>query len=173
MAYASTGRRYARYILDLFSPARDTTLYPAAGTIGLTPIQIPFTLTIDRLMLVWTVAAGNCRMGLYNDNGDLPDGGALVVETGIVPIVAGKTEGAIASTQLQPGLYWLGLQADIAAVLGGATFTRASGSWGALGTLFGRQYLVGAGFGVFANPCPATAVLTTPPNGGVRVASIP
>jgi len=125
-------------------------------------------MTVDALVITINAANRNVRLGLYNDNGLLPDGGALVVESGAVATAVGKLECPIANTRLTPALYWLGTQNDNAAlqVVSNQTQSDATGA-----TPRGRRYV--QAFGAFTNPCPATVAENTPPIGKLRVLSIP
>jgi len=99
------------------------------------------------------VGAGNVRMGIYADNGNTPDGGALLSETAAgAPVAMGKFEIALpANLQLQRGLYWLVINNNNAALeLCQAVAPQQSG-----GTLFGRR--AATAFGAMPNPCPASA----------------
>jgi hypothetical protein len=136
------------------------------------PIQISVTLTIDRIAVIWGgTTAGNARIALYRDNGDTPVGGALVVQSASIA-KAGTTrkqEFTIAATQLTPGLYWIAIQSDENT----SKFERIDLAYEAGGTLTGYYYTLG-GYGVFTNPCPASAATAAIcPGGYVRVASIP
>ena len=121
----------------------------------LVPINIPVSFTVDRLLYLVNVQAGNVRLGLYADNGDAPDGGALIVETASLAMGVGgnKDEKVVAATMCAAGEYWLAIQGDNA---GGSMWQgRITISCG--GTLFTRQYDLAGGYGAFTNPCPVTA----------------
>lgn len=119
------------------------------------PLQIIRHVILEQIGIPIVTAAGNCRMALYTDNGDQPDGGDLLVETGSLALAVGKVESAI-SLELSEGLYWLAVNFDAAAVAGGQ-YIRPHTAWLQLGTLTGRTFNNGAGYGAFDNPCPVTA----------------
>lgn len=102
-----------------------------------TPYQATFRQTLDRIG--WCnldVAQGNVKLAIYEDNGDTPVGGALIVGSASIAVagIQRKQEATIADTQLDPGLYWLillalaGLQPNI---------MRPNSPVRAFGTLFG------------------------------------
>jgi len=146
------GRQYARFIHTLWMCSN--IYFPAINTLSLVPIQIPFRLTINRLGTVVNTNAGNLRMGIYTDNGGLPDGGALLTECGPAAVAnIGKFEIALpAPYQLQRGLYWIAQVNDDAAyrLLGSDLYQQQNG------TINGRS--VAHPFGALPNPCPVTAV---------------
>ncbi|GAJ06618.1 unnamed protein product, partial [marine sediment metagenome] len=79
------------------------------------PFKVEFTVTLDRIGWIQGTLAGNCRGGIYRDNGDTPVGGALIVDSGLLAVPAGaqrKKEIPIVSTRLTPGLYWVGATFD-------------------------------------------------------------
>lgn len=63
--------------------AAQTYSLSAAGRVWLFPIDLRFTANIDRLGVAW-VASQSCnfRLGLYEDAGDTPATGNLIVQTG-------------------------------------------------------------------------------------------
>jgi len=165
----ANGIQYKFYEWDIWNDF-SLTANNVINRIYYTPMQICHAMTIDRLIYVAQVAAGNARMAVYEDGGNLPDGGALVVESGSVAAVVGKNELTIDDTQLLPSLYWVALQND--AVTGTVTY-RTPCAKVAVGTLFGH-YLDGTAYGAFVDPCPVTSSpIAAVPSVGVRVASVP
>lgn len=159
------------YILMRVGPA--SSAFGTIGRVHLTPIDVPFTVTIDRIIyIVGGVSAGNVRLGLYGpctpvvgNPPDLPDTFPPVVESASVAQATNDYFQFVTvnNTQLQPGLYFPGVQGDN--VLG--TFTRVyDGS-----QLFARRY--DQAYGAFTNPCPATVTLDTVPLFMLRVKSVP
>lgn len=141
----------------------------STGYIGFVPMQVPFTMTLDRIGYVCGAApSGNARCAIYHDNGDMPDGGALIVETASVAMVARKNELTIADTQLTPGLYWLAYQGDDVPTIFGPHTSQCPG-----GTLFCRSADGGIGYGAFPDPAPATVDDTEVAWQFVRVKSVP
>jgi len=102
---------YARMLWGIF----DDAFYEAAIDplfLVVTPINIPFRLTVDRIGWVnGDTPAGSVKVGIYNDNGDTPAGGSLVVGSASIAQAGAsqKQEGTIADTVLTPGLYWLAI----------------------------------------------------------------
>jgi len=164
-----TQTHYARMIWDLLSQVSASATVRGPDLLYLVPFQISVRMTIDRAACtVWTVAAGNIRMGIYRDNGGLPDGGALLAEGGPQAAVASsKNEVVTPTIQLEPGLYWLALLNDDAL----CNFVCTERNTGTGGTLTARS--VAAAFGALPNPCPVTAEEWYAPVGYVRVASVP
>ena len=157
---------YAFYIRGIFTLGGIDN--PGVNVVRLTPIQIPYDMTVDRIVYCTTVA-GNVRVGIYADNGNQPDGGALLVESVSLPATANKSEYTIANTALTKGLYWLALNNDAAGLNFNTPFSRIAPG----GTLFHRSYnLV---YAAFTNPCPATVTLGIGSSaiGWIRVFSIP
>ena len=138
----------------------------AIGRANIAPIEVRWTVRIDGI--VYTVGgtqAGNIRVALYEDGpaGDIPDGGALVVESASVAqaATAGIQTVPVAVTTLQPGLYWFALMGSDAT----GTFIGFRDSAFALGRFFANS----VGYGVFDDPCPVTAGLTRRPECAVGV----
>jgi len=132
-----------------------------AATIYLVPIVIKERITISSLgMCVNTGASGgNAQLALYNSdptNGNLP--GTLIDKTGSLSTTSGgAVSGALgANQQIEPGIYWVGLNVDAtaggtlkyvaasntslytAAVIGNATLSSVIASSGS--TLSGVSY---------------------------------
>lgn len=169
-AAAAVHTHYARYIDEIFRMFAVAAAV-STGIVSLTPIQIPFGMTLDRLGFICVnVAAGNSRLGIYYDNGDLPDGGALIVETASVAVVVNqKNELIIADTSVPPGLYWLASQFDNVA----CNYYPHLADQCRGGTLQTRRY--NQAYGAFTDPCPATILLSGDfsPWQFTRVASVP
>jgi len=121
-----------------------------ADNVKLCPLAIPWTMTVDRICLPIRNSAGNIRCAIYRDNGGLPDGGALIVESASVAVAVNKLEVTIADTLLTPGLYWLAYNnsSDLVSV-------QTIGAIGVGGVLTTRSYALA--FGAFTDPCPVTA----------------
>jgi len=126
--------------------------------LSLLPFQAYRTITVSgmALAILGGAPAGNVRMGIYRDNGDQPDGGVLLGETGVgAPAAVGKFELALnAPVQLQQGLYWMAVLFSAVGLQCQAHSQRE----GRGGTLYAR--MVAHGFGALPNPCPVTAVWT-------------
>lgn len=160
---------YARTLKPKFTQFGTTTT--VQDVVKLCPLEIPFTVTIDRIGVIWdTPVAGNFRLAIYEDNGDTPAGGALSVESASVAKagINQAQELTVANTQLTLGLYWLAYNSDEAA----SVYIRVQPFEGLVGgTLITYQYALA--YGAFTDPCPAVASIVSIPFMYVRVASIP
>lgn len=163
---------YARYLTDVLSGFGATVIAVKwVGHVYLSPLQVPFAVTIDRLGYVANdVGVGdNVRMGIYADNGDTPAGGVLLAETASVASVYGKNELTISSLALQARLYWLAYQNQ-----NGNVWVYSAGlAAGWVGTLNWKHYDGFFPYGPFANPCPAAPTHQNGVTMFVRVASTP
>jgi hypothetical protein len=112
-------------------------------------------------------------VGIYRDNGDTPVGGAVVVQSAsIAKSGTNRTqEFTVATTSLQPGLYWIALVSDENTT----KFDRYGVSeFFTGGTFFAAYYDRGGGYGALTDPCPAITALTSMAlHAFVRVASVP
>lgn len=159
-----------------------TTVSQAFGTTGrvrLSPIHVRKRVTIDMLgYVIGDAANGNVRIGLYRRGiigwPDLPDTGALVVETGSLaqPGTNRVHWATVPDTQLAPGLYYPAVQCDD--VNGTFHWFSRTQSWhhNILGNvLIGHYY--DHPYGAFTNPCPATIQSSYAPVFLLRVMSVP
>lgn len=136
-------------------------LASTAGDINLAPIIIasPVTFKAAALRIATVAAAGNVSIVLYaNDpTSNKPIGAPLASVTGLSTATATVVSATFGATvTLQPGIYWLGTQADNATVVfsiqqnTGATGAVSVGSSSAAGVLLtasttGPQTLVATG----------------------------
>lgn len=163
---------YARYIWDVFG-WENRTITCSVNVVHLRPVQVGVTSTIDRLGFISRGnAAGNVKMGLYDDNGDTPVGGALLVPA-TAHALAGNTwqkhEVVLASSiQLTEGLYWIAWNHDTA----GDDFRAPDASVHLGGTLICRSFNL-AYANAFPDPCPAVVTYDELPTMFMRVASTP
>jgi len=154
----------------------DMALLPITGAtqnwVWLTPIVIPFTVTLDALVHhTEDPAAGNTYKGIYADNGLTPAGAALIVQAGpqAVGVTYRRVVDAIPDTRLTPGLYWM------AGIISDPTDVHAMRNMvGGIAPNLLRMYYYDRGaFGALIDPCPAVAEA----DGGfilsARVKSIP
>lgn len=137
--------------------------------INLAPIDIPWDMTIDRLIFFSSaVSAGNIRLGLYEEGGiaDDPAGGALVVETAAVASAGINViqQITIPNTALTRGQYYLAFQGD-------NTGLRVLATWDNTSAL-SYTAVNPAGWAAFPNPCPATAGYSRIHLAGIRVVSV-
>lgn len=136
----------------------------------LVPLIVPYLMTVDRIGWINTTpSAGNMRACLYMDNGDIPQGGALIVESASVasPGANRKMEVTIADTQLTPALYWIAMQTsawddEIANNIDDQSLG---------GTLQGYGFDIA--YAAFPDPCPVVAVEAFVWWAYVRVKSVP
>ncbi|MFQ6064234.1 MAG: hypothetical protein ACE5L6_02045 [Candidatus Bathyarchaeia archaeon] len=162
---------YQRYIFCVFGKGNLTSNVGAAGVLGLVPIQVQVPLIVDRLGHCATAVAANSQVkgGIYRDNGDLPDGAALICQTAAELEVAGKNELAIPDTLLMPGLYWAGIEWDRA----GSTYLRSATPYQTIGTLIPHYFVVPGGFAAdLPTPCPVTLTTNTFPSTFLRVKAV-
>ena len=168
---------YARYINDIWGPGDAGGNLIAAGNVSLVPLQIPFTLTIDRVCIFVNNSAGNVIVGIYRDNGDTPQGGALLGESASTAIgTSGRRyDIPIGPLQLTLGLYWLCVEASDAAltlrsVCGSGSVHREVGGLGFLSSCYYSRGVYGS---PLTDPCPALSIWDFSPAQAVRVLSIP
>lgn len=153
-------------------PTNDANTMTTAR-VYLMPVQVLFLSTVDRICVICAaVSAGNMTVGIYEDNGGTPVGGALVVESASLakPGNFRHVEYTIADTQLVPGLYWVAVESDEA--------TTILIDVEMFGGLIGRPiephtYDRAGGYGPLTDPCPATANPAHAPLMYLRVASVP
>lgn len=88
------------------TPGGGNTVTVTAGILYATLFWVPNPITAISLNVhVTTLAAGNCRPGIYNDSNGAP--GSLVVDGGALSTGTTGVKTATISTALTPGLYWL------------------------------------------------------------------
>jgi len=147
---------YMRYLRTIFHIRCDDAYTMVTARVKLIPFEVPVRLTVDRIIICYrTPAAGNIRAGIYKDNGNTPQGGALLVESASVAKAGAwqKQEIVISDTELEPGLWWAAIQSDEnTTVIEGEAAEYFKG-----GSLQCMYYDLGA-YGPFTNPCPAVAV---------------
>jgi hypothetical protein len=163
--------RYMRYLTSPWGFA-DVSLAMATAIVYLSPIEVPYTMTVDRICAPWyTPVAGNVKATIYRDAGDTPQGGAVVVSAGSVAKTGTyrKQEILIADTQLLPGLYWIGLVSDEATTMPTCFGPSQLGS----GAVNGHSYDLVAYANAFTDPCPAVAAAGYVPSCFFRVKSVP
>lgn len=176
VAFGQHHEHFHRYLLNSMPFLAGTAARVIAlGATILGPVDVPFLCTIDQLgYRVGDVQAGNVRLGLYPTGAtvDLPDGADVVVETGSVPqtIVSEWQLETVADTQITPGQYFVGVQADdVTATFYICNFARLQPAGFVMGRTFAQAY------GAFTSPCPVTGAYDTyrSPIVLLRVASVP
>jgi len=147
---------FKRFWKPIYNSDVRATVTVTTARVYLIPIEVLVRCTVDRIMVhqYEGTVAGNCRVGIYKDGTtpDLPDGGALVVESASVAKagINQKQLITIADTVLEPGLYWLAYESD-------ENTTIISSERGIFGIDPGHRYYDrGGGYGALTNPCPAT-----------------
>jgi len=146
---------YLRYLKPVFEGYGYTNLTLTANRVYLMPIEVPVRMSVDAILVFYKgTVAGNIRAAIYKDNGEIPSGGALVVESASVAKSGTwrKQEISIAETQLEPGLYWLAIQSDESTTI----VCNESNAFVRYGTLRSYVYDLGA-YGAFTDPCPAVS----------------
>ena len=84
----------------------------AAGVLDMVPFYVPITQTFDRIAInVTTAAAGNARLGIYADSGEVYPG-ARLLDAGVVTTGTTGIREMIINITLSPGLYWTVRQQD-------------------------------------------------------------
>lgn len=161
---------YARTLHGKF-PCEPNTMTVVVNRVYLMPLEVPFTATVNRIAVTYfTPVAGNIRAGIYQDNGDTPFGGSLLVES--ASVAKSGTDRAqeivIAATQLTPGLYWTAVVSDEATTM---VFRILWRMW-ETASLVSRKYLLGV-YGPLTNPCPAVTSESATPCVYMRVTSVP
>jgi hypothetical protein len=141
------------------------------GRIDAVPINIPFTMTVDRILIVLQGAAGNGILGIYRDNGFTPVGGALVVQSASTALADGSNYLVIASTRLTPSLYWIALTNDVGI---GNIFHVNNWRMGQGGRLFWCDVNMGV-YNPLPDPCPVLNLNASSNffSAWLRIASIP
>ncbi len=166
---------YARIIEPIYGNESVGNSSPAAGDVYLRPFQIPFTMTLSAAMFWCQVSApGNVIQGIYADNGDTPQGGAVLAETLSTALVALRVNEVayVAAARLTPGLYWTALESD--------NVTNSLGRINPLtlleddAVLLHYSYSRVAGYGALTDPCPVVASYNAAPYmQQMRVSSVP
>lgn len=144
---------YRRYLWAHPHPtAVPVVIGAAVGRIFFAPIDIPFDLTLDRLIYFTSTAnaVGNVRLALYEEGGagDTPQAGALVVESAsvAVPGASSIVLVTVANTAITQGQYYLALQSnDVTADFYASRDNTLN---------FAYLHDLGA-YGAYPDPCPA------------------
>jgi hypothetical protein len=81
---------------------------------GYAKVTVSVSLTLSKLSIyVYAAAAGNFRLGIYNDSGGSPSGQALIVGSGSTAFSGtGWIDAAVAATYLAAGTYWMAYASD-------------------------------------------------------------
>jgi len=146
---------YLRYFKPVFKGLSYDYFTMVANRVYLMPIQVPIRLSVDRIIVFYRgTVAGNIRAGIYEDNGETPQGAALIVESASVAKSGTwrKQEITITETELHPGLYWVAVQSDESTTIMQSEercFVRG-------GSLRSYYYDLGS-YGPFTDPCPTVS----------------
>lgn len=108
-----------------------TTLALTVNRLVLTPFRVPVRRAFDRIGINVTTAAtaasgGVLRMGLYASSGGIP--GSLIVDAGTISSETAGGREVVISQTLDPGVYWIGVCAQVAACTVTAHFSLSTGS---------------------------------------------
>jgi len=165
------GSHFLRYFTNqnLGTNLNSGTMAATNGDVFLSRLDIPFTMTIDRIAYPMGLSAvGNVRLGIYRQGPvlDLPDAGALVAQTALVPQATPFELQfiPIAPTRLTLGAYWGAITGD--------TFGWTRSTMMVESSLETRYYLSGVP-GALTNPCPITVLEQNCNAFFLRVTSIP
>jgi len=162
--------RYIRYLKNMFCWHSNLTVTFVEKRVYLTPIEVPVRMSVDRVIVPFTTpVAGNIRAGIYRDNGNTPQDGALIVESASVAKAGTnqKQEIVIAETQLEPGLYWLATLSDESTTVA----YRSAGNFTVRGSVLAYYYDLGV-YGLMTNPCPVVTDVSSLPIAFLRVAVV-
>lgn len=150
------GLVYKRFWKPIYNSDVRPTVTTVTARVYLIPVEVLVRCTVDRIMVhqYEGTCVGNCIVGIYKDGTvvDIPDGGALVVESASVAKagVNQKQLITIADTVLEPGLYWLAYESDEATTI--ITSERSVFLVDPSHCYYDR----GGGYGALTNPCPVT-----------------
>ena len=138
-----------------------TGLPPAAVYLVPVPIFGPCTLKKIGFVLWDLGTGGNVILGAYADNGDKPDGGAVLAETPNTVLSLPNLrvhEIAVTDVVLDSGVIWVAFEpsSNSPSVMVWDQETQG-------GTLGSRYYDRAGGYGALTNPCPVTAAAAFPP----------
>lgn len=171
-ANVTTHDHYLRMEDCVLPYALNLALVATIARVYLVPYQARVTQTVEAIgWCSGAVAAGNYITGIYEDNGDTPVGGAVIVESpsAAVPGANQLVESTILATQIDPALYWLAVEFDDNT----NTARRIDGSVKQGGTLETHFYLRAMGYGALTDPCPATTTQQHNPWQYLLIASVP
>lgn len=165
--FRKRGTTGARYYTSPSTGTALTTATFAANTLYAMPLVLENAVTIDQMLInVTTQAAGsNVRVGIYDDNNNLPD--QLVVDCGAIASTSTgvKTYTTNLPRSLPPGLYWLAAVSSSSSVairgFAVAGLIPIMGSDAALGTAQGFGYSVAFTYGALPTTYPASPTVRT------------
>ena len=136
-----------------------STAATSANNLDVLPFYVPDSQAFDRIAInVTTLAAGNARLGIYADTGDVYPGG-LLVDAGEVDTETAGIKWCAINVTLAPGLYWLARIQNATPTLR-SLFHCAMLSIGSadLGASVVTGYRLARAYGVLPSPFPAGAV---------------
>lgn len=175
VAFGQHHDHYAHWVPPLHGLDVNAWQPPTQYRVYLQPIQVEFPLTISHIgfAIQADTQAGNCRVGLYEDNGLTPAGGALVCQSVNVATISYKNELAVTaeagmSLSLTPALYWGVVSTDNTTnriARQHANFMGGTRPWP-------EHYDLGA-LGPFTDPCPALIDDVNVPFTWLVVSSVP
>lgn len=93
-------------------PGHDDTETVNANRLFAMPFWIPIQMTFDRIGIqVTTGAAGDARLGIYEDDTTYP--GDLAIDAGIVDVTGVGLKEIVINKTLAAGLYWVVILAEV------------------------------------------------------------
>ena len=167
------GMRASRYY-GSFPAAATTTFAITANRLYYFPFFVPDATTFTRIGInVTTGAAGNARLGIYNNSNGIPSGAPLL-DAGTVDVSTTGEKEIVISQALPVGWHWLALVSDAAPTLTAENLATAVllCNVGSLSGSAGNVTHVQQTFTFAALPTPSSitgANLTTPPRIWLRL----
>jgi hypothetical protein len=135
-------------------------------------IVLPFKCTVKGVIIRWGgTVAGNVKVGIYADNGDTPQGGALLASSDSVAKSGTDRIQIVPFTtpiQLEAGTYWIAYISDEATSIA----YYGIGSYVSGDTDFRRAYYGATSFNL-ADPCPTVTFDQNPRWIGLAIQSVP
>lgn len=133
-----------RYFNSAFGATAASTFAITANRLYALPFFCPVLFIMGQIDInVTTLAAGNVRLGIYEDNGKCAPG-KLLLDAGTVDVSATGVKGVTVTKNLRGGkLYWLALVSDVAPTL------RASVADSHLVSFFGLSSALSTALGAF------------------------
>lgn len=172
-AATTPGLRASRYY-GSFPAAAVTTFTLVANRLYYFPMFVPDATTFTRIGInVTTGAAGNARLGIYNNTNGVPSGAPLL-DAGVVDVSTTGEKEIVISQALPVGWHWLAVVSDVAPTLTAENLATAVllCNVGSLSGSAGNVTHVHQAFTFGALPTPSSitgANLTTPPRVWLRL----
>lgn len=166
-----SGRVYQSSVLR---PQNSSTVSCSANTLYAIPFIVPTPTTYSGLQFRNTIASGNARVGVYEDDNGVP--GALVTDVGTSTLTGTSTKTVTAGSPftLAPGRYWLAIVTDATVSIVSQSTTMGGNP---LGLAAGTDTTTIAGvsgahtYGALPDPFPASLTLQASTPGVAAVVS--